>query len=188
MVTDVVVTGDSWIGRGVPAVESVLRRLIRDAENEIQWTIYFASGEAKEIFDLLEAQLVRGVKVVIVLNRLKDQPAAVRNRLSGLVRAYKHFDVHDCAPADKFAKLHFFEFVLNLAFFYFFEIDNVIYHMHQAVDGELYFRHGVLHLLVRLAIMPFASESRITLDNPKRRLHLVRRKRKKVGFEMVRFL
>lgn len=106
MIYDVIVTGTGWVGRGVPSVESILRRLISGAQEEIQWTIYAASGGAGELLDLLEARLHVGVKVIVVINHLDTQPAAIRRRIAEFIAKYKHFVAYDFAPADAYAKLH----------------------------------------------------------------------------------
>jgi phosphatidylserine/phosphatidylglycerophosphate/cardiolipin synthase-like enzyme len=106
VIRDIVVTGESWIGKGVPSVESVLRSLLRRAEDEIQWTMYSVSNEARPMLELLEAQIIRGTKVTLAVNQFSKQPAGVRNHLQRLLKGSPHFRLYDFAPADEYAKLH----------------------------------------------------------------------------------
>lgn len=90
-----VVTGVSWMGGGIGSIESALEQLIREAQQEIDLTAYSITSGADVLFDWLEAALVRGIKVRLIVNRKDEQPAGMVSRLVSLAHIYPHFELYD---------------------------------------------------------------------------------------------
>jgi cardiolipin synthase len=91
----VVVTGTAWMGGGIGSIEPALTRIFREAEQEIALTAYAISNGADPLLDWLEAALVRGVQVRLIINRLNDQPSDVVARLYRIAITYPHFHLYD---------------------------------------------------------------------------------------------
>jgi cardiolipin synthase len=101
----VVVTGIGWMGGGVGSIESALEQIFREAEQEIIVTAYSITSGADLLFDWMEAALMRGIKIRMVINRKDEQPPGVVNRLRNFARTYPHFHLYNFA-ADGEADLH----------------------------------------------------------------------------------
>lgn len=89
----VVVTGRSWLGRGFPSIETSLRRLFLEAEDEVLLTAYSISRNADLFFDLVENALGRGITVKAVVNRFRRQPRSVKERLEQVAKNYLHLEL-----------------------------------------------------------------------------------------------
>lgn len=102
----VVATGSSWTGNGVSSIYTVTEKLISHARKEIHVTAYALGQEASAIVDLLESKAREGVEILIVVNRLENQPLAMVNRLRGLQRGLPTFDVYSFGTTSNGAELH----------------------------------------------------------------------------------
>ena len=102
----VVVTGTAWMGSGIGAIESALRELFEEADDEIALTAYSISTSRDRIFEFLARALARGVNVTLVINRLSSQPRAVVHSLRRLASQFPHFRVRDYRSPDPRADLH----------------------------------------------------------------------------------
>jgi phosphatidylserine/phosphatidylglycerophosphate/cardiolipin synthase-like enzyme len=105
---EVAVTGDFWLGRGMSSIWSMVKDSMSKAENEIQIAAY-AIGENSdeyEFFELLKEVLVRGVRVLIIVNRFANQRESVQKILLGLASKYRSFVIKDFNPHDKREDLH----------------------------------------------------------------------------------
>lgn len=101
----IVVSGLGWMGSGIGSIESAIEDLLSKAQREILLTAY-AIGQADRIFDLLEAALARGVRVVMVVNRLFEQHRSVQQRLERLSRTYAHFHLYPFRAGEEQGDLH----------------------------------------------------------------------------------
>ncbi|GAB4537262.1 MAG: phospholipase D family protein [Anaerolineae bacterium] len=97
----VAVTGIVWMGKGIGSIESALGRLFREAGQEIMLAAYTVSSGADLLFDWLEATLVRGVHISLIINRLDTQPPDVIARLHQLAAIYPHFHLYDFVPESE---------------------------------------------------------------------------------------
>lgn len=95
----IVVSGLGWMGGGVGSIESAIEDLLSSAQREILLTAY-AIGQADRIFDLLEAALARGIRVVMIVNRLSEQHRSVQQRLERLSNKYAHFHLYPFQPDE----------------------------------------------------------------------------------------
>lgn len=101
----VVVTGLAWMGGGVGSIESALEKLFREANQEIAFTAYSATGGADLLFDWTETALARGVRILAIINHLMEQPEDIVVRLQRLNTLYQHFLLYDFL-ADSQADMH----------------------------------------------------------------------------------
>jgi phosphatidylserine/phosphatidylglycerophosphate/cardiolipin synthase-like enzyme len=91
----IVGTGPDFIGLGVRSVEPVVEELLRGAKREIHLAAYLFTPEATGLINLLEAAADRGVRQMIVVNRLSSQDATVRSRLTELASNFADVDLRD---------------------------------------------------------------------------------------------
>jgi phosphatidylserine/phosphatidylglycerophosphate/cardiolipin synthase-like enzyme len=95
-----VVTGEIWMGRGIGAIESALEHLFREAQNEIIITTYSISVGARLLFEWLENAAARGVRIIVVVNRLSQQPKDAINRLRQISALYSHLEMFSFDGTD----------------------------------------------------------------------------------------
>ena len=102
---NVVVTGIDWMGGGIGSIESAMRQLFQEAKQEILLTVYTITSGADMLFDWLEMALSRGVEIKMVINRLDETAAMVKNQLHHLDSTYPHFHLFNFA-SDEHVDLH----------------------------------------------------------------------------------
>jgi PLD-like domain len=102
----VAATGTAWVGSGVGSVNTAVEGLLEKSRSEIQIAVYDLTGGADEFLNLLRGVLARGVLVTMVVNRLGEKGAAVREGLGLLARRFGHFQLFDFTPADRLEDLH----------------------------------------------------------------------------------
>src|SRR5574341_752157 len=103
--THIAVTGTAWMGEGVGSIQSVIEEMLREAQEEVAVAIYAIRGSADLFLDWVEAALVRGVKVVMVVNKISQQPRDVVFRLEALGKMYPWFVLYDFT-GDGHGELH----------------------------------------------------------------------------------
>ncbi|WP_299030001.1 phospholipase D family protein [uncultured Thermanaerothrix sp.] len=74
-------TGERLVGKGVRAFNSVLEEVLRSASREIQIAVYRIDTSAMPLLDILEEAARKGVRVLIILSAMDEQPAGIRKRL-----------------------------------------------------------------------------------------------------------
>lgn len=84
----VAVTGVGWVGGGIPSVERTLLDCIGAATREILLTAYSITSGSNRVLEALEKALATGVKCVLLVNQLEEQPADVRAFLLKVAREY----------------------------------------------------------------------------------------------------
>ena len=90
----IVGTGIPLLGRGIRSVQTVMEEMILGAQSEIIIATYTVSGNLEDFFRILEDAAARGVRIKIIVNRLEDQPAEVRDFLSSMSRQFPHVSVY----------------------------------------------------------------------------------------------
>lgn len=84
----VVATGLNWVGGGTRSVEQTLLSLIRQAKREIQITAYSVSSGSGLVTERLTSAAATGIRCVLVVNRLLDQPEDIRTWLEAIATRY----------------------------------------------------------------------------------------------------
>ena len=84
----ILATGSDLLGDGVRGTEPVVREVIRGASREIHMLAYSISAGGMLVVDLLEEALGRGVRVVLVVNRIHGLDGPAANALLDLNRRY----------------------------------------------------------------------------------------------------
>ncbi len=74
-------TGERLVGRGVRAFNPVLEEILRSASREIQIAVYRVDISALPLLDILEEATHRGVRVLLILSALNEQPEIVQRKL-----------------------------------------------------------------------------------------------------------
>ena len=87
----ILATGPDLLGDGVRGTEPVVCEMIRGASREIHMMAYSISAGGMHIVDLLEEALDRGVRVVLVVNRIHEMDGPAANTLLDLNRRHGHF-------------------------------------------------------------------------------------------------
>jgi phosphatidylserine/phosphatidylglycerophosphate/cardiolipin synthase-like enzyme len=103
---EIAVTGSSWIGRGIRSIRTMVRESFTRATQEIQLAVYSVNEKPEELVELLEGQLVRGVRILLVINRFASQPDAAQEKLRELARRNSNFTIRDFNQADHREDLH----------------------------------------------------------------------------------
>jgi phosphatidylserine/phosphatidylglycerophosphate/cardiolipin synthase-like enzyme len=102
-----VASGRTWVGEAARSVDSALREVIKGATSELHVTLYTASEEAISIFDLLEEQLEKGVRLTLVVNRLREsKQAEIRRRLESLGDSFPESHIYAFEPTSSLRNLH----------------------------------------------------------------------------------
>ena len=89
----ILVTGDKFVGGGFRSIEAVTEEIITSTKNELLIASFILTSD--KIIDLVEEIATRAVKVTLILNRLDDQPASMRNRILRLLRIFPTIRVVD---------------------------------------------------------------------------------------------
>lgn len=75
-------TGEWLVGKGVRAFNSVLEEVLRSARREIQIAVYRIDTSAMPLLDILEEAARRGVRVLIILSAMDEQPEDIQRWLA----------------------------------------------------------------------------------------------------------
>jgi len=102
----VAVTGKSWMGKGVGSIWTMIEDSMSKATDEILIAAYSISENSMELVDLIEEALVKGIRVLLVINRLNGQPDIIRERLFKLNNRFKEFILKDFSPENTSEDLH----------------------------------------------------------------------------------
>lgn len=108
----VLVTGTSWIGKGIGSIETAVTRLFQETKTEISMTVYALSNSADAVLDSIEDALARGIRVKLIINNLDRQKRKGAARLRQLSKDYPHFLLYDFKEqieADLHAKAMVFD-------------------------------------------------------------------------------
>src|SRR5437867_11879781 len=89
----VAATGSAWVGRGVGSVATAIEELLTDANDEIQIASY-SLGESDSFLASLAECLSRGIKVEMIINKLRDQPRLAYSSLHKLRTRNVHFQLY----------------------------------------------------------------------------------------------
>jgi len=77
------------MGGRVGSIQSVIEQLLGGAQEEVAIAAYSIRSSADLLMDWMEAALARGVKVVMVVNRIPEQASDVVARLEAIARKYE---------------------------------------------------------------------------------------------------
>ncbi len=102
----IIVTGNGWVGGGFESIGSVFQKLINEATTEIMIGMYTISGAADFIFECLEKALIRGVRVVILVNRFNKQDISAKNYISRLRYSYLNLEVYSFESENEKEDFH----------------------------------------------------------------------------------
>ena len=86
----ILVRGPVFMGRGFPALQSVVEEIIDGAQDEIHIAAYFLTSSATDLLSLLEKALEGGVRVTAIINSLEQQPQEIRRKLQGMEDRFIH--------------------------------------------------------------------------------------------------
>lgn len=104
---EVAVTGKSWMGRRTGSISSMMQEALTGAHDEIQITAYSISENAQDFLDALEKILLKGIRVLLVVNRLQGQPDFVKEKLYELNDRFRQeLVLKDFAPKSMSEDLH----------------------------------------------------------------------------------
>jgi phosphatidylserine/phosphatidylglycerophosphate/cardiolipin synthase-like enzyme len=95
----VVATGSVWIGKGIGSVATAIRELLSGAADEVQIASY-TLGMAEDLLGLIENCLSRGVRVVMIVNKLKNQSTHSTSRLLDFKSRFQHFELVSFDPPE----------------------------------------------------------------------------------------
>ncbi len=87
----ILVTGNSFTGSGLRAIQPVIEELLATAQSEIHAMFYLITDSAMPMLDEFERTLERAVNVTLVINNLDTPPKPVRERLFSLASKYRGF-------------------------------------------------------------------------------------------------
>ena len=96
----ILATKTDMIGGGVRGTGPAIRELIEEAKDEIHILAYSMTEEAVSFIRLLESGLDRGLRVVLVINRLGGQNGRVAAILHSMNRRYGRFTLGDFDDPD----------------------------------------------------------------------------------------
>lgn len=96
----ILATGSELIEGEVRGTESVIRNIVKNASEEVHILAYTVSAEGMHIVGLLEAGLKRGIRVVLVINRLYEKNSGVVGSLLEMNRKYGRLVLADFCDPD----------------------------------------------------------------------------------------
>jgi len=94
------------MGRGIRSVNSLIEDMLDSADSEVTVVAYLIGKGAMGFLDMLEGCLRRGIRVGMVVNRYREQSAAIRYRIESFTKRYPHFSVFSFNPRTKSEALH----------------------------------------------------------------------------------
>lgn len=103
---EIAVTGNGWIGQGIGSIKSSLKDIFSNVNNEIQIATYSITENTGEFFEMLDNELARKTRVLMIVNRFYDQNKNVKMLLNELAVKYKNFILMNFEPEDKREDLH----------------------------------------------------------------------------------
>lgn len=95
----ILATGELFTGYGTRSIGVVTEELIRSAKDEIQVMAYLITS--LDFVKLLVSTAEKGIKVVVVVNSLQEQPEAVRKMLGEAKKRHEHFQVKEFCRRGK---------------------------------------------------------------------------------------
>jgi len=96
-------TGNGF-GTAGRAVGPVLHELIEGARQELHLLAYSLRASAPDLAPLLTAAVLRGVSITVIVDRLAEQPQAVREWLREMAASHAHVTIVSFEEPD--ASLH----------------------------------------------------------------------------------
>lgn len=102
----VAVTGNGWMGQGIGSIKSLLKEVFTNVNNEIQIATYSITENTGEFFGMLDNELVRKTRVLMIVNRFYDQNKNVKMLLNELALKYPNFILMNFEPEDTREDLH----------------------------------------------------------------------------------
>ena len=103
---ELAVSGSAWLGKGDISIWTMIEECVSAAEEEISIAAYSVSENSYMIFDLIEKVLQRGLRVLILINRLNSQPPVVKSRLISLNDNFLNLKLLSFEPSNKAEDLH----------------------------------------------------------------------------------
>lgn len=94
MTTETIVTGIGWMGTGIRSVQSTLKQMLREANQEVLISVYSITEGADEILQELGICLQRGLVFKIIINRFYNQFTEIQTILLELIKIYPNFKVY----------------------------------------------------------------------------------------------
>ncbi len=102
---DIAATGSAWMGKRTRSIWLLIRESFRRAQREIIIAVYSLS-DSPEFYKILDDCLIRGIRILLIVNRLDFQTEGVKNSLISLASKYDNFILKDFNPADRRKDLH----------------------------------------------------------------------------------
>lgn len=103
---EIAVTGSGWIGQGIGSIKSSLKDAFSNVENEIQIATYSITESHGRFFAMLDDQLARKTRVLMIVNRLYGQNKKATAKLVSLASEYPNFVLMNFQPVDDREDLH----------------------------------------------------------------------------------
>lgn len=103
---EVAVSGSAWLGKGDISIWTMIEECFGAAAEEISIAAYSVSENSYMIFDLIEKALQKGLRVLILINRLDSQPAVVKSRLILLNDNFLNLTLLNFEPGNHAEDLH----------------------------------------------------------------------------------
>lgn len=102
----IVATGGEWLGGRIGSALFALHALLNYVRDEIHVLAYSITSGSDELLALLETRLCEGKSVTMIVNRLSEQPAGVKDTLDLMQKTHKHFWLYsyDAEGSDLHAK------------------------------------------------------------------------------------
>lgn len=102
----VVVTGSTWMGKGIGSVESAIEDILHKAQEEIQVAAFQITEGCHPFLELIESSLSRGIRVTLIINKFESQPLSIQKELDRLAVRFPHFTQVDFDPKNRKQDLH----------------------------------------------------------------------------------
>jgi len=103
---EIAVTGNGWMGQGIGSIKSLLKNVFSNVNNEIQIATYSITESTGEFFEMLDNELARKTRVMMIVNRFDNQKENIKVKLVGLASKYQNFILMNFQPKDGREDLH----------------------------------------------------------------------------------
>ena len=103
---DIAVTGNAWMGDGTRSISSVIESMLQNANNEIMIVAYAITEAVDDFIKQICDCLYRGIKVILIINRLTEQPIKIQDEISRMLKEFQHFFVFNFNPPNFKENLH----------------------------------------------------------------------------------
>ena len=103
---EIAVTGSGWIGQGTGSIKSLLKDVFSNVDNEIQIATYSITESRGEFFEMLDNELARKTRVLMIVNKLYEQDKNATTKLVSLASRYPNFVLMNFQPEDDREDLH----------------------------------------------------------------------------------